>query len=181
MKKPRAALRTLGRSSKTPGREVSIRCTWFELLQKSCCRLTQHAVRSLYQYAFQGSSGRKTPESALARGLSSRLRNRVERRVAILVIFLVVGQVIAVADPCHPFGIGAIPVNGLAQAIFQRNGGVPAQLSLDLVAPQGIAAVVAGTVFHVRKQRFGFAGRLEQTACQGEVFQNIKAANVVNL
>src|SRR5580698_886518 len=100
-------------------------------------------------------------EKALAGGLSSRLRNRVERRVAIFVILLVVGQVFTVADSGHPFRVGAIPINCLAQTILQSNGGLPAQLSLDLFAHQGVAAVVAGTVFHVRKQRFGFAGGLE--------------------
>src|SRR5271170_656559 len=181
MKKPRASRKTLGRSSKTPGMEVSIRRTEFGLLQKN--RDADQLNKQLDHFSSIRTQLQRPEYSKneLTRRLSPGLRDRVERRVAILVVFLVISEVLAAAYSREPFVVGAIPINRLAQTVFERDRGFPAEFPLDFRAREGIAAIVAGAIFHGSKQRFCFSRGAKQTARHGEIFDDVRAADVVNL
>src|SRR5580704_19511917 len=73
----------------------------------------------------------------------------MQRRIAIFVIFLVVVHVIAATNAGHPCGVGAIPVDRLTEAVFQRDLWFPTEFALGLIALQRIAPVVAWAILHV--------------------------------
>src|SRR5580698_10358595 len=105
----------------------------------------------------------------------------MQRRIAIFVIFLVVVHVIAATNAGHPCGVGAIPIDRLTEAVFQRDLWFPVELALGLVALQRVAPVVAWAILHVREQRFGLADQSQQLARDRQVFNDVGAAEIVNL
>src|SRR5450759_4381310 len=80
-----------------------------------------------------------------------------EGLLALHVMFLEVVAVLASAHVIEPRYIFAIPGDGLRQSRSKTNLGPPAQLSLKLLAVDGVAQVVSLTVADELNQRFGAA------------------------
>src|SRR3954454_20354122 len=55
-------------------------------------------------------------------------------------------------DALHPVAVRQVPLHGLADAGLESLGGTPAQLALDLVRIDGVAAVVARPILHERDE-----------------------------
>ena len=107
--------------------------------------------------------------------------NRPQGRIAIIVIFLVVVAVITAANTIDPSAIALVPINRVPEPLFQGYGRFPTQLFLYLLAVKSIAAIVPRPVFYVGEERFRFVENAEKAASQGEIFFDIKTADVVNL
>ena len=73
-----------------------------------------------------------------------------------------------------------IPLNGLLNARFEGRLREPAQLIVDLRGIDGVAAVVAGAVFHVLDEGFWLAEGRENGLHHGEVVPFVVPADVVH-
>ncbi len=56
-----------------------------------------------------------------AGGLWPGLSDSVERRIAILIIFLIVRAIFAGANSFHPVGVRLVPLDSLAESLIERN------------------------------------------------------------
>ena len=79
-----------------------------------------------------------------------------------------------------PFFVVEIPGDGLLDAFFEGRLREPAQLVMDLCGIDGIAAVVAGAIFHVLDEGFRLAERGEDGLHHGEVIPLVVPADVVH-
>src|ERR1700733_8145900 len=117
----------------------------------------------------------------LMRRFRSGLSDSVERGVAVFVVLFIVGAILAPADSRHPISIFSIPVDGLAQALIERNRGLPAEFALDLLAIQSVPTIVARAILHVREQNLRLSDHAKQALCHRNVFLDVDAAKDVDL
>ena len=110
-------------------------------------------------HAFIGDFGPPECKILILQRPATFVRNRIERRISILVIFFVIGLIFAATHTGEPLGIGFIPCNRLAQPVIECDRRFPADFGIDLFAVEGVAAVVARTILHVCEQSFGLAHR----------------------
>src|SRR5829696_1273285 len=97
------------------------------------------------------------------------------------VLAFVVVAVLARADRPPPPLVAAVPVDGLLVPVVELRLRLPAQLGLDLLRRQRVAAVVARAVGHVLDQRVVVAGQLEDAPDDVDVLGLAGAADVVDL
>jgi hypothetical protein len=69
--------------------------------------------------------------------------------VALFVILLVVGTVLAAANGGYPRSVRLIPFDRLPKTVRESDARLPAQFTSDLAAVERIAAVVTGAVAHI--------------------------------
>src|SRR5258708_33171500 len=108
-KKPRLSRWMTGRSSNTPGRDVSIRC-----INSDARLFARFAARS-----------ESYPSEISIRCYRSRSGNGMKRILTIFVVLFVIGEGLATANTSNPLSTIPIPVNGPTEASFQRDGGAP--------------------------------------------------------
>src|SRR5882672_4845603 len=96
-KNPRASRNTFGWSSQTSGSEVF-----------NFCKLVKPYPVARPNDWDRASSGKFRPGG----------RKRLQGRVAIHVILVVVREILSVTDAPHPLPIGFVPIDSLPQALF---------------------------------------------------------------
>src|ERR1019366_8487516 len=115
---------------------------------------------------------------------SDRQANVKLRREGLLALHVMFPEVVAVLAGAHviePRHIFAIPGDGLRQPRSETNLGPPAQLSLELLAVDGVAQVVSLTVADELNERFGAAEGSENQLGHLEVALLASSPDVVNL
>src|SRR6185312_828598 len=85
------------------------------------------------------------------------------------------------ADAVDPFRMGAVPVNGRGESLFERDGRAPAKLVLGLRAVDGVAAVVAQAIGDVTDQALRLAAERQHRARDVQVIPLAPAAEVIDL
>src|ERR1700721_1518761 len=94
-------------------------------------------------HAFMGILRSPKRSALILQRPASFVRNRIKRRIAILVVFFVVGLIFAAAHTGEPLGIILIPCNGLAQSFVESDRGFPANLRLDFLTVKRVAGAGA--------------------------------------
>src|SRR5215211_4078536 len=94
---------------------------------------------------------------------------------------LVVLAVLTRADRRPPPLVVAVPLDRPLEPLIEADLRLPAELRAQLVARQGVAAVVAGAVAHVLDQRRVPAGQLQDAPDHVEVLALVRSAHVVGL
>ena len=95
----------------------------------------------------------------------------------------------AAGNVFQPFGIVQVPVNCLGKALFEGDGGGPAQFFIDFRGINSVAAVMSGTVFYIGNQYFACTGCITQFFIHllTEQFDEVdippfvKSANIIGL
>src|SRR5438128_182735 len=96
------------------------------------------------------------------------------------VLLFVVFEVVTGANVGDPFGVFAVPANGLAQAFFKGDRWAPTEFALDLAAIDRIATVVPRAVLDVANHRARLVHDIEQGVSQLKVAVLVPAADVVD-
>ena len=113
----------------------------------------------------------------------------VKMRLLSFIHFLVVALVVAGGDVVHPVLVVEIPADGLLDAFLELEGGLPAELALELARVDGVAHVVTQAVGHigdeVERLTFGVAEQavdgLDDDLDEVDVLPLVEAADVVGL
>src|SRR6516164_238872 len=121
-------------------------------------------------HAFMGIISSPKRSILILKRSASFVRNHIERRIAILVVFFVIGLIFTAAHPGEPPGIGLIPRDRLAQAFIKPDRRFPTYLGLDLLTVERVAAVVARTILYVCEQSFGLTHCAEQALRHRKIF-----------
>src|SRR5450432_1250966 len=112
--------------------------------------------------------------------LAARTRSPAERFGTPDVVAVVVISIFARAGVVEPSGIALVPVNGAAYALFKWHYWRPSQLALKFRTVQGVAAVVAGAIFHILHQGFRLAQMLQDGAHDFQVRLRNSGRDVVD-
>src|SRR6201996_2109081 len=124
-------------------------------------------------------STRISPSSRVSPALAIVARPALAERFAVLAF--VVLAVLAGADRPPPVLVLAVPVDGARDPLVEVDLRLPAELGLQLLRGERVAAVVAGAVGDVLDQRLVAADQLDHPLHDLDVLALLRAADVVGL
>src|SRR5580704_16070475 len=101
--------------------------------------------------------------------------------MAVAILLFVVLQVLTRLDAINPFGVGLVPVDGIADPLAKGHLRLPVELTFRLAAIDGIPQVVPGTITDKFNQSLRFSEQLEQHAGQVDIANFLVTAEVVDL
>src|SRR5579863_4073255 len=100
---------------------------------------------------------------------------------AICIMAVVVFPIFAGARMLEPCGVGAIPVDGAADAVFEGNLGSPSEFAADFGAVQCITSIMTRAIFYILHQRLRFTEVLENGLNDLQIRLWLAGRYVVNL